>query len=265
MSTLQQIAQADPQWSLEEFVIVANEFLPQFLPQTDLDSRVQETVNPRLVRHYTTQGILDKPLKQGREARYVYRHLLQLLLLRRLLSEGYSAGSLLHLTVGKADQELESLLLGGAQLTVKSANPALAFLSQVRDRALLQPPSKKAAPAPPPAASPSPAPRLSRRRPSRDLSGALPDDLSSDLSDHPSSHRLSEVSPDPWESPDLEMVALEASTPVSPPAQWTRLEVLPGLELHVRSDFAYPGSPHEQDTLLQLIAHHLISLTRHRR
>jgi DNA-binding transcriptional MerR regulator len=260
MSTLQQIAQADPQWSLEEFVTVANEFLPQFLPQVDLASRVQETVNPRLVRHYTTQGVLDKPLKQGREARYVYRHLLQLLLLRRLLSEGYSAGSLLHLTVGKADQELESLLLGGAQLTVQSANPALAFLAQVRDRTLLNSLSKKAAPVPPPAAGPPPAPHL-LRSPSRDLSGDLPSDPSSD----PSSHELSEVSPDPWESPALEMVALEASTPMSPPAQWTRLEVLPGLELHVRSDFAYPGSPHEQDTLLQLIAHHLISLTRHRR
>jgi hypothetical protein len=43
----------------------------------------------------------------------------------------------------------------------------------------------------------------------------------------------------------------------SPSAQWTRLEVLTGLELHVRDDFCYPDSPQAQAELLQHLAQQL--------
>lgn len=157
MHQLQQLARQNPQWSLDELVEVANQLLPQYLPDQGSDSRLQETVNARLVRHYTTQGLLDRPLKQGREARYRYRHLLQLLLLRRLLTEGYSSSSLGQ-ALQKSDRDLESLLQGGAQLTMESANPALAFLAKVRDRSLGQPAKRAMAPpaAPPVQLSPPP-------------------------------------------------------------------------------------------------------------
>lgn len=163
MHQLQQLARQNPQWSLDELVEVANQLLPQYLPDQGSDSRLQETVNARLVRHYTTQGLLDRPLKQGREARYRYRHLLQLLLLRRLLTEGYSSSSLGQ-ALQKSDRDLESLLQGGAQLTMESANPALAFLAKVRDRSLGQPAKRAMAPpaAPPVQLSPPP-----KRRPAR--------------------------------------------------------------------------------------------------
>ncbi|MFH7241458.1 MAG: MerR family transcriptional regulator [Spirulina sp.] len=134
MSMLQQIAQQQPEMVLDRFVEVVNDLLPQFLPDAPASGRGQEAVNPRLVRHYTTQGWLDRPLKQGREARYTYRHLLQLLVLRRLLAEGYSASSIGGLISGQPNSALENMLQGGVQLTVEAANPALAFLSQIRHR-----------------------------------------------------------------------------------------------------------------------------------
>lgn len=215
MSMLQQIAQQQPEMVLDRFVEVTNDLLPQFLPDQGSGNRGQEPVNSRLVRHYTTQGWLDKPLKQGREARYTYRHLLQLLVLRRLLAEGYSTSSIGSLIGGQSDAALENILQGGVQLKVEAANPALAFLSQIRDRSALSPnhsqkqtvtPAFQASPAAPPPPAPLPAPAASTPQP------------------------------------------------------WTRLEILDGLELHVRQDFAAPSTAHERDSLLQLIADHLAHL-----
>jgi DNA-binding transcriptional MerR regulator len=205
MRTLQQVAQPDLHWSLEELVQVANELLPQFLPEEKAHTRVREEVTPRLVRHYTSQGLLDEPLKEGREARYTYRHLLQVLLVRRLLTEGYGASVIDTLARSKPNSDLEALLQGGVQLTLTPANPALAFLQQIQQR---QPGMARQAPPSPPVPSPP-----------------------------------SEPSPHP------------AAT------QWTRLEVLPGLELHVRNDFVLPTTSQEQQNLLQHISRILTSIT----
>ncbi|MBD2110219.1 MerR family transcriptional regulator [Nodosilinea sp. FACHB-13] len=218
MSTLQQIAQQQPEMVLDRFVEVTNDLLPQFLPDQGSGNRGQEPVNPRLVRHYTTQGWLDKPLKQGREARYTYRHLLQLLVLRRLLAEGYSTSSIGSLIGGQSDAALENILQGGVQIKVEAANPALAFLSQIRDR---------------------PAPFSTNRSQTR---SALP------------AFQAPSAAPAPAPAAPL-------PPPVaSPPQNWTRLEILDGLELHVRQDFVAPATAHERDSLLQLIANHLAQL-----
>jgi hypothetical protein len=140
MKALQQITQQNPNWSLDELVEVANELQPQFLPDEKAHTRVREEVNPRLVRHYTSQGLLDEPLKQGRDARYIYRHL-QILVVRRLLIEGYGAIVIDTLARSSSSSELEALLQGRVQLTVAPANPALAFLQQVQKRQSDQPPS----------------------------------------------------------------------------------------------------------------------------
>jgi len=215
MKTLQQVAQSDPNWSLEELVQVANQLLPHFLPEEKAHTRVREEVTPRLVRHYTSQGMLDDPLKQGREARYTYRHLLQVLLVRRLLTEGYGASVINTLARSKNNSDLEALLQGGVQLTVAPANPALAFLHQIQQRkadiarSIVQPPSVADLAAPP-------------------------------------------VAPVAPSSP--------AAPPADPTTHWRRLEILPGLELHVRSDFVLPTTAQEQQNLLQRILQLLISL-----
>jgi len=115
-------------------VRIINDLLPQYLPIQKTHSRVREDVSPRLVRHYTSLGAIDEPLKAGRHAAYTYRHLLQLLVVRRLMAQGYGIGAIDTLTISQSNAELEALLQGGAQLKVAPANPALGFLQQIQQR-----------------------------------------------------------------------------------------------------------------------------------
>jgi DNA-binding transcriptional MerR regulator len=131
MTSLSDLAQQSLWLSLDAFVALVKDLLPQFLPEGE-DSQSQGAISSRLVRYYTTQGWLDKPLRQGREARYTYRHLLQLLLIRRLLAEGYGGNTIISLMKDRSDQALRDSLEGGVQLTMGVANPALAFLAQLR-------------------------------------------------------------------------------------------------------------------------------------
>ncbi len=206
MNSLQQLARNNPSWSLEEFVQVANNLLPQFLPAQKGNTRVREEVTPRLIRHYTTLGMLDEPLKDGRYAVYTYRHLLQILVVRRLLAEGFGANAIDRLATQRDNTELENLLAGGVQLSVSTANPALAYLQQIQKKQSSVP----AAPAPP--------------------------------------------------APPMESANLKTDT-----TSWIRIEILPGLEIHVREDFGYPNSLSEQQNLLQYIAQKLKDFAIHKR
>jgi DNA-binding transcriptional MerR regulator len=199
MKTLQQLAQGNPSWSLDELVQIVNTLLPQYLPSERSHTRVREEITSRLVRHYTTLGILDEPLKEGRYAVYTYRHLLQILVVRRLLAEGYGASAIDNFAKSKDNTELEALLQGGIQLTLTTANPALAFLEQIQNR-----------------------------------------------------QSLPQITPMPSSS-------TPAKTKLSTCLRWTRLEIIPGLEIHVREDFIYPSSPQEQQNLLQKIGQTLIA------
>lgn len=208
MKTLQQLSREQPLWSLEEFAQVLNELLPQFLPDRQSHSRrSHEEVNPRLVRHYASQGLLDEPLKQGREARYTYRHLLQMLLIRRLLSEGFGTSALQSFVVAKTNTELESLLQGGVQLSLEPANPALAFLQQVKGRSPEVPPVNQ-----------------------RQIG-----------------------------SPSQNIPQVSEATKLTP-EDWKHLEILPGLEIHLRSDVTLPTSPQEQENLVRAIVQALLAL-----
>ena len=45
--------------------------------------------NERLLRHYVSIGVVDKPSREGRDALYGFRHLAQFAAARRLLAEGF--------------------------------------------------------------------------------------------------------------------------------------------------------------------------------
>jgi hypothetical protein len=138
--------------------------------------------------------MLDEPLKAGKFAVYTYRHLLQLLVVRRLLSEGIGASAIDHLVIQKSNLELESLLTGGVQLEITPANPSLAYL---------KPQKSKGA-------------RVAETASDEDYADATP---------------IPEV------------------TLPSEPTQWLRVEVVAGLEVQTRADFAIPPTPEEQDLL----------------
>lgn len=118
-------------WDLEGLCREANARLSRYLPLST-SQRVREEVTPRLVRHYTRLGVLDPPLRQGKRALYTPRHLLQLLVLRRLMAEGYASSALGDLVRRKSDEELLALLEGGATLAPNPSNPALGYLGALR-------------------------------------------------------------------------------------------------------------------------------------
>ena len=133
--------------TLDDLVDAANQFLPDILP-TSKAGRTKDDVNARLVRHYTTERLLDDPLKQGREARYTRRHLLQLLALRRLMADGFGAATLQDTLQSRTDDDLEALIAGQTQLAVQPGNPALDYLEQLRRPAAAAPALSAPAPAP---------------------------------------------------------------------------------------------------------------------
>ncbi|ANV85840.1 hypothetical protein AWQ21_15015 (plasmid) [Picosynechococcus sp. PCC 7003] len=215
MNTLLELSQTHPSWDIDTFVEVTNELLPQYLASNPVNDRSQEPINPRLVRFYTTKGVLDKPEKEGREARYLYRHLLQLLLIRRLLSEGYSISSIQPITGAKSNPELEALLQGGVQLKAETLNPALAFLSKVKAR--------------------------------QEGKISFPKTTSQDLQTFQAPKRSAAETQDySWGQSEETAVA-----------DWRRVKVLPGLEIHIRHDFMPPATSQELANLCQLISRKL--------
>ena len=185
--------------TLDELAELSNALLPHYLP-LDRSSRTGDEVNPRLIRHYTTQGLLDPPLREGRGARYSRRHLLQLLTLRRLMTGGHSAQALQSLLKSQSDPELEALLTGELRLQVQTGNAALDYLATLRSGAPSAPSTVRTA--------------------------------------HP--------------------------PPVSPasPARYARLDLAPGLELHVSREARLPGTPAEQDALARQLITALNTLRR---
>lgn len=70
-----------------------------------------DKTNERLVRYYVTVQVLDKPNRVGRDATYQYRHLLQLLVARRMLDKGFNLASIADLNQNSATSELVNKLL----------------------------------------------------------------------------------------------------------------------------------------------------------
>lgn len=171
-------------YSLEEFTDLVNQLLPQYLPE----SKDQNDINPRLIRSYTTQGMLDEPGRSGKYAVYTYRHLLQILVIRRLLHEGISTSAINRLATEKSNTELENLLTGGFQFNL-SVNPAFDYLQQLKKN-----------------------------------------------------HSINESVVYRQEQ--------KADLKLDNSSSWIHIEVIPGLEIHIRTDFKYPKTPSEQQLLL---------------
>ena len=136
-------AAEDPEglWGLEELLAIAG-------------AQLGEEITPRTVRLYATQGLIDRPGREGRSAVYGRRHLLQLLLIRSLARRGLSLAAIAPLC-GLADDELAQQLAqleGSSEAALPTsqplssaegstqpaasqeapANEALAFLQQLR-------------------------------------------------------------------------------------------------------------------------------------
>ncbi|WP_342597732.1 MerR family transcriptional regulator [Cyanobacterium aponinum UTEX 3222] len=211
------------EWLIDEFVEVANRLLPLYLPDIKGNSKVKEEINTRLVRSYTSQRLMDEPIRQNRYAFYRYRHLLQLLLIKRLLSDGIGTTAINDLLTSKTNEELKSLLIGGISLNLTTAHPPLQSIQNSTNSAL-------------------------------DFLA----DLKGKRSQSPSTIRgnvkqKSQSSPAPNQDT---MSALDETynhqNLLDKEESWTRLRILDGLELHIRDDFVYPNSLKERESLIEL-------------
>lgn len=235
-------------WSLDDFVAEANRLLPEVVPTSRAPSK--HDVNARLVRHYTTEGVLPKPLKDGAQARYDTDHLVRLLALRRLLTEGFPS-SLAGAFLAKHDREaLARFLLGELKLDLglaaggASATPGgLEHLAPgVRDRlaamrakAGLPPLGAASTGHSEAAAPPADGKAMAAPRPVRQQSMQYRTDRSAPLDTR--SHELRARGAESAAGSPL------AST------TFTRYELVDGLELHVRDDFEDPTTPAGWNTL----------------
>ena len=215
-ASLAEIKAAGRRWGLDDFVEVVNSLVERYLPASrSFNVKLRDAFNPRLVRYYATFGLISPPEREGKEARYTYGHLLQALVIRRLLFEGFTAPALLKMLAGKREADYEAMLAGGVSVAaaalpreeveghVASAGPP-EHLRLVRDL-------MAAVPAAPPRPAPGAAPRP--------------------------------ATPPPIPAP--------AATPVAlPPAFWRRVEIAPGVELHLRADFIPPDTRTGRERLL---------------
>ncbi|GAA1272319.1 hypothetical protein GCM10009677_26760 [Sphaerisporangium rubeum] len=95
-------------WTIGELADRAAEALGPSTPRAN--GRVRDVPNERLIRWYTTIGLLDPPLtRRGRVALYGRRHLLQLVAVKRRQAEGLSIAAIQSELTGAPDSVLESL------------------------------------------------------------------------------------------------------------------------------------------------------------
>ena len=66
--------------------------------------------NERLLRHYVSIGVVDKPAREGRDALYGFRHLVQFVAARRLLAEGFNLAKIAKYTAVVPTEALTSYL-----------------------------------------------------------------------------------------------------------------------------------------------------------
>lgn len=95
----------DFQGSADDLIVSAQE-VAKIL---NLDQEATEG-NERLVRHYVSVGVVDKPSREGRDALYGFRHLVQFVAARRLLTEGFSLAQIAKFTVAVPTDTLTDYL-----------------------------------------------------------------------------------------------------------------------------------------------------------
>lgn len=86
--------------------------LSQHLNLNEGDNRrVQWDLQPRVIRYYTTLGLLDRACeKRGKAMYYGSRHLFQLLSIKKLQSQGHSLADVQARLLGATDQEMIEFL-----------------------------------------------------------------------------------------------------------------------------------------------------------
>jgi DNA-binding transcriptional MerR regulator len=223
----------DAAWKLEDFVAQVNRLLPTVLyGETGLsnndhgDARQREDFSVRLLRHYASLGLLDEAAKVGREVRYGYRHLLQVLCLRRLQRQGWNSRAI-AVFCQNDNAQLEAFLQPETERLEAMAAPRLEATAAPRIEAMAAPRIETFSEE----AMPPPAPQ-SNQSTSLSKQGAVPHNSALEF---------------------LQQLRSRKATPapIAQSQRWKRLEIAPGLELHILENLHL--SAKERQRIQQLI------------
>ena len=91
------------------------------------DGRVTDEFTDRTVRHYQSKEIINALSKDGKEARYGYRHILQALLVRRMLAAGIYTDKITDILADKDNAVFRKLLIHGVEMSV-GLEPAISLI-----------------------------------------------------------------------------------------------------------------------------------------
>jgi DNA-binding transcriptional MerR regulator len=208
----------DAAWNLEDFVAEVNTRLA-LMPGGYGDARQREDFSVRLLRHYASLGLVDESERVGREARYRYRHLLQILCLRQLQRQGWNSKAIADFTA-RENAELQGFL--NAQ-TSDSSNSAESDFS-----------AKRAAV---PDQNPVPVPRK------RALKESALEFLES-LKSGQNAPKQQMPTPAPQ---------FLLHDPPRVPERWNRIEIAPGLELHISDRYRQARNTTDKRRLLEVV------------
>lgn len=176
---------------------------------------VSEVPDERTIRYYLSEGLISPAEeKQGTASVYGYLHLLQLLAVKKLQAEHLPIRKIRELVGGRSERELERLV--GIEGGAESRNEALSYLEKL----LVSP--ARTQPMQPPAA-PSMNLTQTHAAPQYGYTDALPGRTTGPL----------------------------ASRDYA--GSWERLEIEPGLELHIRGDYRPPQEARGLRKLTQAI------------
>lgn len=177
--------------------------------------RLGEEISSRTVRLYATEGLIDRPGKDGRHAVYVQRHLLQLLLIRSLARRGLSLTAIAPL-VACSDGELIKQLrqLEEPDSPSTQQQEALAYLQSL--------------------GSAGPGPNRSDRSPSLlPLLGAPPSSGAPSL------------------SPRRSLSTRSAGRSSAASSRWYHFSLAPGVEVHLSESASIPPPGSRREAWLQ--------------
>lgn len=197
----------------------AAKLIADIVPRQDRAS-VAEVPDERIVRYYSAEGLISSPEgRQGTAAVYGYVHLLQLLVIKRLQADHLPIRKIKELVEGKTASELEKLLGVGqrSERDTRSKNTASEFLESLVASYRMKSPAPASDSAPPPAPQGS----LQRQRKSEPLGVKEPPSV-------------------PYAQNSGRLA-------------WTRLEIEPGLELHLRGDYQLPDDARDRQRLARRI------------
>jgi len=106
-----------------------------------------DKTNERLIRYYQSEGVLDRPDRQGRDSAYHFRHLVQLLTARRMVIKGLPLALAMehnsHRSTDDLEASLRAPLPNAAEMLVsrfKSMDPGKSSLSMRQKSSSTRPP-----------------------------------------------------------------------------------------------------------------------------